>query len=64
MGMMCQVMAAKITAKASLWGSLMKGEMDILIGQITDQKKPHENGSVKYCKTYYDVYRFAAKIRN
>ena len=44
MGMMCQVMAAKITAKASLWGSMMKGEMDILIGQITDQKKPHENG--------------------
>ncbi len=44
MSMMCQVMATETTAKAGLWGSMVKGEMDILIGQITDQKKPHENG--------------------
>ena len=44
MSMMCQVMAPEITAKAGLWRSMVKSEMDILIGQITDQKKPHENG--------------------
>ena len=44
MGMMCQVMAAKITAKAGLWGSMVKSKMDVLIGQITKQKKSHENG--------------------
>ena len=44
MGMMCQVMAAEITAKAGLWRSMVKSKMDVLIGQITDQKKSHENG--------------------
>ena len=44
MGMMCQVMAAKITAKAGLWGSMVESKMDVLIGQITKQKKSHENG--------------------
>ena len=44
MGMMCQVMATEITAKPGLWRSMVKSEMDILICQITDQKKPHENG--------------------
>ena len=44
MGMMCQVVAAKITAKAGLWGSMVKSKMDVLIGQITDQKKSLENG--------------------
>ena len=44
MGMMCQVVAAEITANAGLWGSMVKGEMDILIGQITDKKKSHKNG--------------------
>ena len=44
MGMMCQVMAPKITAKAGLWGSMVESKMDVLIGQITKQKKSHENG--------------------
>ena len=44
MGMMCQVMAPKITAKAGLRRSMVKSEMDVLISQITDQKKSHKNG--------------------
>ena len=44
MGMMCQMMAPKITAKTGLWGSMVKSKMDVLISQITNQKKSHENG--------------------
>ena len=44
MGMMCQVMAPEITAKAGLWRSMMKSKMDIFIDQITDNKKSHKNG--------------------